>query len=99
MGAIDPMQLQAALGHQKQWGLPLGQAVVEKRFCSADDVLRALQVQTGHPVIRLDGLKLDPAMAQVLPHKSAEKLRVVPLRLDGKRSEVLVIAVAAPGGL
>ena len=99
MGAIDPMQLQSAMGYHQQWGVPLGKAVVEKNFCSADDVLRALSLQTGHPVIRLDGQPLDARLASVVPVRSAEKLRAVPLRLDGKRKEVLVVAVAAPGGL
>ncbi len=99
MGALDPLQLQSALGHQQQWGVPLGKAVVDKRFCSADDVLRALSIQTGHPVVRLDGLNLDSRLASVLPIRSAERFRAVPLRLDGKRKEALVVAVAAPGGL
>ncbi|MBX5482094.1 MAG: hypothetical protein IRZ16_09700 [Myxococcaceae bacterium] len=99
MGAIDPLQLQSALGYHQQWGVPLGQAVVEKKFCSPDDVLRALSLQSGHPVLRLDGLPLDPRLASVVPVRTAEKLRAVPLRLEGKRKEVLVVAVAAPGGL
>lgn len=99
MGALDPLQLQSALGYHQQWGVPLGKAVVERKFCSADDVLRALSLQTGHPVIRLDGQPLDSRLASVVPVRTAEKLRVVPLRLEGKRGEVLVIAVAAPGGL
>lgn len=99
MGAIDELQLQSALGHHQQWGVPLGKAVVEKKFCSADDVLRALSIQTGHPVLRLDGQPLDPRLASIIPVRTAERLRVVPLRLEGKRKEILVIALAAPGGL
>ncbi|MGA9523585.1 MAG: hypothetical protein WBV82_19140 [Myxococcaceae bacterium] len=99
MGAIDPLQLQSALGYQQQWGVPLGKAVVHKKFCSEDDVLRALSIQTGLPVIRLDGMSFDPGLAHIVPVRSAERFRAVPLRLDGKRKEVLVVAVAAPGGL
>lgn len=99
MGAIDPLQLQSALGHHRQWGVPLGQAVVEKNFCSKDDVLRALSIQTGFPVARLDGEPLDSRLASVLPVRTAEKLKVVPLRMEGKRKEILVIALAAPADL
>lgn len=99
MGAIDPLQLQAAMGYHQQWGVPLGKAVVDRNFCSADDVLRALSLQTGHPVIRLDGLQFDARLASVVPVRSAERLRAVPLRLEGKRKEVLAVAVSAPGGL
>ncbi len=99
MGAIDPLQLQSALGYANQWGMPLGRAVVDRNFCSRDDVLRALSLQTGHPVIRLDGHPMDKKMAGVVPVKLAEELRVVPLKLGGKRGEVLELAVAAPGDL
>ncbi len=99
MGAIDPLQLQSALGYQQQWGVPLGKAVVDKHFCSSDDVLRALSLQTGLPVARLDGETLDSRLASVVPLRTAERMRVVPLRLEGKRKEVLVIAIGAPADL
>ena len=99
MGAIDPLQLQSALGYQQQWGVPLGKAVVDKHFCSEDDVLRALSLQTGLPVVRLDGETLDSRLASVVPLRTAERMRVVPLRLEGKRKEVVVIAIAAPADL
>ncbi len=99
MGAIDPLQLQSALGYQQQWGVPLGKAVVHNKFCSEDDVLRALSIQTGLPVIRLDGMEFDPTLAHVVPVRSAERFRAVPIRLEGKRKEILVVAVGAPGGL
>ncbi len=99
MGAIDPLQLQSALGQQQQWGRKLGRTLVEARFCSPDDVLRALSLQNGHPVVDLDAYQLDPALAKVLPLKTAERLEVVPLSVKGKRGEELVVAAAAPAGL
>lgn len=73
--------------------------MVEKQFCSKDDVMRALSIQTGHPVLRLDMKTLQSKLVHVLPVRSAEKLRAVPLRLEGKRGEVLVAAVAAPADM
>jgi hypothetical protein len=99
MGVIDPLQLKSALGKHQERGIPLGKAVVEGRFCSEEDVLRALSIQSGHPVIKLDGRELDSSLVSILPVRSAERLRAVPLRLEGKRKEVLVVALAAPGGL
>jgi len=99
MGALDPLQLQAALGFLQQWGMPLGRAVVEKGFCARDDVTRALATQAGHPMIRLDGMPLDPELAKVVPVKTAEMYRAVPLRIEGRRREVLALAIAAPAPL
>ncbi len=96
MGALDPLQLQAATAHAQQWDMALHQAVVERKFCSKDDVVHAFSLQTGYPVIQLDSVPLSPVMADLLPLKLAEQLRVVPLRLSGKRYEVVEIAMAVP---
>ncbi len=96
MGAIDPLQLQVATTHAQQWGVTIERALVERRFCSADDVVRAASRQSGYPVINLDAELLDPARADLLPLKFAEQYRVVPLRLQGRRYEVIEIAIAAP---
>lgn len=97
MGAVDVLQLKSALAHQAQWGTALGKALVELGFCSTDDVMRAFALQTGHPVVDLDNLVLDPSLAALLPSRTAERHRAVPLRVEGKRQELLVVAVAAPG--
>lgn len=99
MGAIDPMQLKVAQAHAQQWGVPLEQALVERRFCSLDDVVRACSRQTGYPVINLDAEVLDPARADLLPEKLAAQYRMVPLRLSGRRYEVLELAVEVPPNL
>jgi type IV pilus assembly protein PilB len=96
MGAIDEHQLQAANAHATQWSLPLHEAVVERRFCSRDDVVRAFSIQTGYPVINLDAQELDRSLAMLLPLKLAEQHRVVPLGLLGRRYEIIDLAVAVP---
>ncbi len=96
MGAIDEFQLRSALAHQRQWGTALGQVLVEKRFCTAADLLTALSRQTGHPEIDLDRERLDRRVAHLLPRKVAQQHRAVPLRVEGPREDVLVVALAAP---
>jgi type IV pilus assembly protein PilB len=95
-GVIDKLQLQAALAHQRQWGMPLGRALVEKHICTAGQVLEALSKITGLPIIDLDKQSLGPNQAPLLTLKVAEQYRVVPLRTEGARQEVLVVAMAAP---
>jgi type IV pilus assembly protein PilB len=99
MGALDGLQLQAGLGHHQQWGMKIGRALIERGFCRSEDVLRALAKQTGHPVIDLDLQPLDSRLVFTLNVKAAEKHRAIPLRLEGKRSEMLVVAVAGPAGM
>jgi len=96
MGAIDELQLRSALAHQQQWGAFLGKTLVELGFCSWADVMRALSIQTGHPLVDLDSLHLAPEVRALLPATAAQKLRAVPIGTEGKRSEVLIVAVAAP---
>lgn len=98
-GVVDEHQLRAALAHQRQWGTPLGQAVVDLRFCARDTVLRALAEQAALPAIALDADALDSTVAPLLPRKAAEQHRAVPLRVEGARGEVLAIAIAAPASL
>ncbi len=99
MGSIDELQLQAALAYQRQWGMPLGRALIENRLCSVNQVMQALAKQIGLPFIDLDKETLGAKQSSLLPLKVAEQYRVVPLRTEGARQEVLVIAIAAPAPL
>jgi len=98
-GVIDELQLQSAMAYQRQWGMPLGRALVEKRLCTPEQIMEALAKQTGHPLIDLDKETVGPGQAQLLTLKVAEQYRVIPLRVEGIRDEVLVIAMAAPAQL
>ncbi|EPX63533.1 GspE domain protein [Cystobacter fuscus DSM 2262] len=98
MGGVDGLQLQSALAYQRKWGVPLGQVVVDLRFCSAEQVLRALSRQAGVPATDLDAEPLDPTLTKLVPRRLAEQHRVVPLRLEGPRDD-LVVAIAAPANL
>lgn len=95
-GLVDELQLRAALGFHYKWGVPLGQVVVDMRFCTAQQVLELLAGQLELPVVDLDAEPLDERMTDVLPVETAEACRVVPLRVEGPRGSVLVVAAAAP---
>jgi type IV pilus assembly protein PilB len=99
LGAVDELQLQSALAYQRTWGVPLGQVVVDMRFCTAHQVLQALARQTDVPAVDLDAELLDPRLSALVPQRLAEQYRVVPLRLEGPRDTVLVVAIAAPASL
>jgi type IV pilus assembly protein PilB len=98
-GVVDSLQLQSALAFQRQWGLPLGQVVVDQGFAPAELVFSALQEQTGIPSVDLDAQPLDARLARLVPQRVAESHRVVPLRLEGKHDSTLVVAIEAPASL
>ncbi|HYH95045.1 ATPase [Hyalangium sp.] len=95
-GLVDEIQLRAALGFHAKWGVPLGQVVVDMRFCTAQQVLELLAGQLQLPVVDLDAEPLEPSLVDVLPVETAEACRVIPLRVEGPRGSVLVVAAAAP---
>src|SRR5205823_10267776 len=51
---IDEHQLQSALGHQKQWGGKIGAIVVEKGFCSEDQLVAVLSQHLGIATVKLE---------------------------------------------
>jgi type IV pilus assembly protein PilB len=95
-GLVDDIQLRAALGFHNRWGVPLGQVVVDMGFCTAQQVLELLAGQVQLPVVDLDQQVLDEKLMDLFPVELAESCRVVPLRLEGPRDSVLVVAAAAP---
>jgi type IV pilus assembly protein PilB len=99
MGVVDALQLQSALAYQRQWGVPLGQVMVGMRFCAPEMVLAALSKQAGVSALDLDATRLEPRLTRLVPRRVAAQHRVVPLRVEGPRDTVLVVAMAAPATL
>jgi hypothetical protein len=56
-GIIDETQLKAALGHQRQWGVRLGQALVDLKLATEADIVRALSLKFGFEVAKIDALE------------------------------------------
>src|SRR5512140_3138470 len=83
-GVIGETQLKAALGHQRQWGVRLGQALVDLKLASEADIVRALAVKFGFEVAKLDALEpygLEHAL-KLLPRDFAIRNNVFPMSAD-----------------
>jgi type IV pilus assembly protein PilB len=93
LGCIDGAQLVEALSGHKERGIPLGQALVEDRFCSEREVMRALALQSRMKLMPVNAGNWDPSLASMLPEKLARYHRAVPMGLLG---ETLHVAMAAP---
>jgi hypothetical protein len=100
LGVIDEHQLQSALGHQKQWGGKLGAILVQKGFCSEDQMVSALTQHLALPRVKLAEAKIDPRAQKCVTRQIAEKLHVFPYELSGSgRSEVVTVAMSDPTDL
>jgi hypothetical protein len=100
LGVIDEHQLQSALGHQKQWGGKLGAILVQKGFCSEDQMVSALTQHLALPRVKLAAVKIDPRAQKCVTRQIAEKLHVFPYELSGSgRSEVVTVAMSDPTDL
>jgi hypothetical protein len=97
-GVIDAAQLLAALGHQRRWGMRLGQAIVDMKLASEAHVTDALSRTLGYPRASLSGL--DPAVLAaalaLVPRELAVKHHLFPVAAD---ASTLTVAMADPGNV
>ena len=75
-GVVDQHQLQAALGHQKQWGGKLGRILVEKRFITEDVMIKVLCRQLGLEAVDLQQLKVHERVIAMVPLEMATQFQI-----------------------
>ena len=78
-GLIDEYQLQSALGHQRQWGGPLGRILVDNGFVSESRLAEVLAAQMNLPLIDLDQQEIHEKVVAEVPMEMAEQYRMVPV--------------------
>ncbi|MDP2343954.1 MAG: hypothetical protein Q8O67_23555 [Deltaproteobacteria bacterium] len=95
---IDADQLNAALAHQRQWGMRLGTALVAKGFVAEGTLTRVLSDSLGFPMVDLSKVVVDPKALALVPRRTCEAHDVLPLALkdQGKGRKVLLLAMADP---
>src|SRR6516225_7817124 len=83
-GIIDETQLKAALGHQRQWGVRLGQALVDLKLATEADIVRALSLKFGFEVAKLDALEPygHEQSLKLFPREFALRNNVFPMWAD-----------------
>jgi hypothetical protein len=97
-GLIDVDQLNAALAHQRQWGMRLGTALVAKGFIAEGLLTRVLAESLNIPMVDLARVVVDHKALQLVPRRLAEQFDVFPIALkeqpNGRR--LLLLAMADP---
>lgn len=97
-GVVDETQLKAALGHQRQWGVRLGQALVDLKLATEVDVVKALALKFGYEVAQLDGLEpyAHQQALQLVPRDFAIRNNLFPIAAD---TATVSVAMSDPTNL
>ena len=93
---IDNTQLQAALGHQRRWGGRLGQALVDLKMATEEQIISTLTEKLGFPRVLVDQADFGPALElalRLVPHEFAERNQLLPYAADTNN---LWVAMADP---
>src|SRR5215475_8595740 len=97
-GVIKPEQLEQALDDQRRLKNQklLGEILIDKQFCTEDQITEALAEAYGVPYARISPRVCDPKTISILPKEFLEKQQALPLFLvDG----TLTVAVSEPANV
>ncbi len=84
-GVIDATQLHSALGHQRRWGGRIGQAIVDLKMATEEQILATLAAKLAYARIPLRSIEEGPRLALALhlvPHDFAERNQVLAYAAD-----------------
>ena len=90
---ISREQLQGALIRQKESGQPLGKILMEMGLVEEKALVEAVSKQIGLPFIDLEGSRLDPTIASMVPIEFAREREAVPVQIEDGH---LVVAMVHP---
>lgn len=92
-GLLNHAQLDHLLSRAQALGEPLGRMVVRYGYLTDEDLAQVMAIDYGLPCLRLRQLKIDPAVAQLLPSELALQSLFLPVDLAGK---TLSVATSRP---
>ena len=92
-GMINRGQLEEALKIQKEQGLLLGEALVDLKYTTEENIVQALTAQYGFPYLPLSNYEIAPEVLSVVPITICKKYCLIPIDKIGKS---LTLAMANP---
>ncbi len=94
-GYVSLEQLEQALELQRadRGAKLLGEVILEREYCTEEQLLECLAVEFGVPFVRLDNKLFDPKMVDLVPREFIEKHTVLPLF---RVRDILTVALAEP---
>ena len=98
-GVVDSTQVQAALGHQRRWGGRIGQALIDLKMATEEQIVSALATKLGFERVALDQVEYGPGLElalRLVPHEFAERNQLLPYAADANH---LLVAMADPSNV
>ena len=92
-GVLSRSQLEQVLVYQKDKGLLFGEALVQMKFGSEDDVVQALTCQYGFPYLPLANYEIAPEVVGSLSRDVCKQYCLIPIDKIGRS---LTLAMANP---
>lgn len=95
-GKISHAELQKVIGEQQGKMIHLGELMLQRGLVAKEDLVAALEEVSHTPYVDCASIIPDPGVLDLVPRSMAERLCVLPLRLENQR---LIVAIAAPQNL
>jgi type IV pilus assembly protein PilB len=92
-GVLSRVQLEKVLVFQKEKGILFGEALVQMKLGSEEDVVQALTCQYGFPYLPLANYEIIPEVAAIVPRGVCKQYCLVPIDKIGRS---LTLAMADP---
>lgn len=87
-GKITGYQLQDALKSQKALGKKLGEILLDSKIITEDDIIEAIEQQTGIKKVDLNTINFDRKAITLIPQTLCEKYILIPFGFDNNRIKV-----------
>jgi type IV pilus assembly protein PilB len=95
-GKISAANLQKVIGEQHGKAIHLGELMLQRGLIEKEDLGAALEEVSRIPYVNCTSTVPDPSALKIVPRSMAERLCVLPLRVEQKR---LIVAMATPQNL
>ena len=92
-GVISRAKLEEVLAYQKGKGILFGEALVQLKFGTEEDVVQALTCQYGFPYLPLANYEIAPEVVATIPQSVCKQYCLVPIDKIGRS---LTLAMANP---
>lgn len=82
-GIIDNLQLDSALGHQRNWGGKIGSILIELGFITETELGGFIEKQLNIPCVDITSLNITEKEIESVKVETAKKYTVFPLKVEG----------------
>jgi type IV pilus assembly protein PilB len=90
---ITPFQLQSALKSQKILGKKLGEVLIEGGIVSEEDIIDAIETQTGIKKVDLNDINFDKKAIKIVPQNLCDKYNLIAF---GFEEDKIMVALSDP---